>query len=128
MAETLPAVMQQYGGQFAAYGLTDKWLPDFRTYLSKCAHDRRRRGNLPSRVDAAAMLQSESWFLDAVARGVERQKLYRKHVKDKPELAAKLLEHQDRQQLPVPRDLPPQVAEFFQSIARERESNNGAAQ
>jgi len=124
MAETLPAVMQQYGGQFAMQGLTDKWLPEFRTYLSKCAHDRRRRGNLPSRIDASALLQGESWFLDTVARGLERQKLYRRHVKGKPELAARLLEHQDRQPAPIQRDVPDEVAEFFRSITAERERDD----
>ncbi len=126
MAETLPAVLQQYGGQFAALGLTDKWLPDFRTYLSKCAHDRRRRGNLPSRVDATALLQGESWFMDTVARALERQKLYRRHRDKDPKLAALLLEHQDRQPTAIRRDLPPEVAEFFRSIADAREGDDAA--
>jgi len=119
--ETLGGLMQQYGGHFATFGLSDDTLPGFRKYLSKIGYDKRRCGVLPSRLDARLQLEHETWITDAAARAVERQRLYRRWKESRPELAAMLLAQQDRQQVSTPAEVPGDVSTFFADIVRERD-------
>ena len=119
--ETIGGLMQQYGGHFSAFGLSDDNLPGFRTYLSKRGYEKRMHGVMPTRLDARLQLENETWITDASARAVERQRLYRRWKEKRPELAAMLLAQQDRQQLSTPAEVPGDVSTFFADIVRERD-------